>query len=446
MRRAAFAVGLGLALFSARGAQANGRFPASSQIVVSPSDPELLFLRATYGILVSRDGGCNWDFLCEAAVGYAGQEDPFLGLTTSAGLAGTFEGLKVSPDEGCSWAGPAGIPPHAAIDLVVRRDDPHAAVVLTTVLAGQTDAGAPLYTTQLYATSDDGASWSALGAPLDPTVIPETVEVAPSDANRIYVSSIRGVGTGTSAQLFVSADGAATWTEHAIPFDPAQERSPYIGAVDPNDPAVVYVRTKGDTKDRLQVTKDEGSTFTTVYQGGSLLGFALSPDGSKVYLGGPTDGLLLAPASTLAFTQVSPAHVQCLTATGASLYICSDEGTGYVAGRSDDDGATVTPLLHLGTIRGPLACAPGTSAAPCAGDPWDAAVQQLGGSATAGSCGGVLPTFDSGASAGGGSGAGGSSGGCGVVDGASTSAWGLAWLAMGALGIGVLVRRRARRR
>jgi sortilin (neurotensin receptor 3) len=452
MRRAALAAGLCLAgLLSTANAGANGRFPASSQIVVSPTDPQLLFLRATYALLVSHDGGCNWDFLCEPAVGYLGQEDPFLGLTSSAALAAIFEGLKVSPDQGCSWAAASGVPPHDAIDLVVRRDDPHAAVALTTSLSGTTDAGSSLYATQLYATSDDGASWSALGAALDPTVIPETVEVAPGDPSRVYVSSIRGSGASLSAQLFVSTDGAATWTEHALPIDPSSERSPYVAAVDPQNPDLVYLRikgasidTKGDSNDRLVVTKDRGATFTTAYRGGALLGFALSPDGSKVYLGGPTDGLLLAPASTLAFQQVSPAHVQCLTAAAAgALYICSDESTGYIAGRSDDDGATVTPLLHLSTIRGPLACAPGTSAAICSSDPWDAAVQQLGGSAAPGTCAGVSPAFDAGpGGAGGGSTPSGSGGGCDVGE-SRTAAWGLGFLAA-LLGLSMLVTRRRR--
>src|SRR5579859_2266781 len=142
MRHAGLAAGLCLAALVSTGiARANGRFPASSQIVVSPTDPELVVLRATYALLVSHDRGCNWDFLCEGAVGYLGQEDPFLGLTPGAALAATFEGLKVSPDQGCSWGPAPGLPAGDAIDLVVRRDDPHAAVVLTTALSGTADGG-----------------------------------------------------------------------------------------------------------------------------------------------------------------------------------------------------------------------------------------------------------------------------------------------------------------
>src|ERR1700730_7144899 len=56
-------------LLGARTASANGRFPASNQIVFSPSDSNLVVARTTYGILPSHDNGTTWGYLCEEALG-----------------------------------------------------------------------------------------------------------------------------------------------------------------------------------------------------------------------------------------------------------------------------------------------------------------------------------------------------------------------------------------
>jgi hypothetical protein len=82
-----FACALALA-FSAPQAHANGRFPASQQVVFSPSDPNLVVLRTTYGVLISHDQGCNWDWVCETAIlgTNASVEDPFLGVTSSGAI------------------------------------------------------------------------------------------------------------------------------------------------------------------------------------------------------------------------------------------------------------------------------------------------------------------------------------------------------------------------
>ena len=128
---------------------------------------------------------------------------------------------------------------------------------------------------------------------------------------------------------------------------------------------MLYVRLDGNPTDQLVVSKDGGATWTKVFETKTpvlgatspLLGFALSPDGSMVAAGGPVDGLWTAPASTLAFTQVSTMSALCLTWSPAGLYGCADEmADGFTAGISTDQGKTWTPLLHLAGLCGPLAC------------------------------------------------------------------------------------------
>ena len=367
-------------------ARANGRFPAANQLVVGPSDPNLLAVRTTFGLLVSHDKGANFDWICETALGYSGVQDPSVGLTASGALTvGTFGGLLVSPDTGCSWSFAGALTKLPIDDVVVRGDTPSTALALTRKHTGDDDAGAPLYTTQIYATADDGASWAKLGAPLDPIALTYTIEVARSDPQRLYVSGLKGTGTSAQAFLFVSTDTGATWTPRPIPLDAATERAPFIAAVDPAKPDIVYVRTSGPVANRLLVTTNAGQSWDVKYTGGQMLGFALAPDGSKVYLGGPSDGVQVASTADFQFTKKSAVAVQCLTANGGTLYACSnDKNGGFAVGASTDDGATFTPKLHLTTIRGAIVCAsPDASAAECALE-WPTVRDLLNGGSDAG--------------------------------------------------------------
>jgi MYXO-CTERM domain-containing protein len=278
-----------------------------------------------------------------------------------------FEGLTLSVDHGCDWHLSDGVlKGKVIIDTVVRRESPKSALVLSTVYAGENDAGVR-YATQIYATTDNGATWAAYGAPLVEDARVETLEVAASDPHRVYVSGVRGSGPGSVSTLFVSMDDGATWMERPIPTEKNAERAPFLAAVDPMNADRVYVRTESDVGSRLLVSDNAGMSFTNPFKGvGAMLGFALSPDGSKIFLGGPDDGLYTATKADLAFTKRSPIHVQCLATEGKTLFACSDENSGFLVGSSEDDGVTFAPKLHVYGLRGPLACPPATSAAACA--------------------------------------------------------------------------------
>src|SRR2546428_3919761 len=105
LRSLAAGAATALAVLAAQApALANGRYPAAGQIIVDPSDPTSIVVRATYGILTTRDGGQRWSWICEASVGYGGSEDPMMGITKdSSMLARTFEGLSATHDPSCHW-------------------------------------------------------------------------------------------------------------------------------------------------------------------------------------------------------------------------------------------------------------------------------------------------------------------------------------------------------
>src|SRR4051794_18653606 len=81
-------------LCSAASAYANGRYPKADQLVTAPDDGDFLAVRATFGVLVSRDAGKSWDWICERAIGYTGVQDPTLGLLEGGTLlASLSEGI-----------------------------------------------------------------------------------------------------------------------------------------------------------------------------------------------------------------------------------------------------------------------------------------------------------------------------------------------------------------
>lgn len=202
-----------------------------------------------------------------------------------------------------------------------------------------------------------------------------TVDVAPSDPRRLYASGIRPAAR--TAALFVSTDAAQSWTERTAPFDSPSEQGLYIAAVDPSVPERVYLRSSGATSSRLLVTDDAGLSFRELFSGRSLLGFALSPDGSDIYVGGPEDGLWWASRDGRVFEQRSPMPVLCLTSLGNLLYACSNEQLGFALGVSSDGGRHFTPTLHLSDVRGPVACAPESSGGVCTAA-WPTIAERLG--------------------------------------------------------------------
>ncbi len=401
------------AVLSATRAAANGRYPASTQVVFSTdsADPALVVVRTTYGLLVSRDGGATWRWVCEDALGVpsVSVEDPSIALTANdALLVGLFEGLEVSQDAsggaahalGCDFGCVGGpLAGQSIVDLAGVPGSPHTALALSSTYVWDDAGDNATLDTRVWHTPDDGVDWSQVGAAFDPTVSVTTLDVAASDPRRLYLSGTRAFGAGRTASLFVSTDGGGTWTERPLPFDPATEVSVYIGAVDPRDADRVYVRSSGVS--RLFVTSDAGQSFEVpLALTGQMLGFALSADGTEVYAGSIEDGLLVGSAAgvaadvagALAFRKTSSIHVQCLATRGPALWACSDTTSGFSVGVSVDDGATFTPKLRdLGesglsspvacapNAEGPFACGATANASQCTGETYESVCTLLGG-------------------------------------------------------------------
>jgi MYXO-CTERM domain-containing protein len=358
----AFSAGLAAAAPDAR---ANGRFPESNAIFFAPNDPNHVLLRTTFGEIVSHDHGKTWDWVCERSIGLAGVEDPMYAITPDGTQIGsTFQGLAVSHDRACNFKFVGGpLKELVFIDLTSRPSTPGSVIALASSYAGQDDAGAIYFKSTLFETLDEGKTFAPLPATFDPTLLGETVDVTASDPDRIYVSAVRNPGTSAVAVLLTSRDHGKIFEETPIALI-APERAAFIAAVDPMNADRLYVRTSSatDKPSRLLVSDDAGKTFRTIFTGaGALAGFALSDDGTRIFVGGPKDGIHVASTTDYQWTKKSKVEIGCLKLNKDGLWACSTEKSGFVVGLSPDEGATFQTLLHFCEIRGPLACPVGST-------------------------------------------------------------------------------------
>jgi MYXO-CTERM domain-containing protein len=350
-------------LLGASDAWANGAFPNAGQFVVRPLEAQHLAVRTSFGILMSRDGGRSWGLACESGIGYV-DEEPGIAITSNGTLLAAWSaGLgRASLRDGCEWALAPEVPA-PAIDVSVQKNDPTVAVALTR------DRGSG--SAQLWESTNDGASWSALGTALPADFEPTTMDVAPSDAQRIYVA-----GTQGGAQVLARSDNRGEdWDLFEILSD-VPESDPYLAAVDPGMADVVYVRTAGDPG-RLLVSTDGGEGWVTGFSAtGPMRGFALAPDGQAILVGDIL-GVWRAPAATLGFEQRSDIFVQCLAWAEAGVYACSNQYVhGFFLGLSGDEGASFAPILSMHCIT-LLDCAATTTVGALCPDDWPMLSMQL---------------------------------------------------------------------
>lgn len=349
-------------------AQANGRFPESNAYFFSPSDPNTVILRVTFGLLVSKDRGLTWDHICEPAIGLTGSEDPMFSITPKGTWIGsTFSGVALSPDNGCAWSLVKGpIADLVFVDLTNRPATPDKVIAFASSYAGQDPDLNPFYESNLWETADDGQSWTRITpVTLPKELLGETVDVAPSDDQRIYVSMLKNAGQESrQGVLMVSNDHGKTFTSLPVPLED-DEKAPFIAAVHPTNADRIYIRTSNatDRPSRLMVSDDAGKTFRTVFKGnGPLMGIAFNTDHTKIWVGGPLDGLQVASTTDFVFTKKTNISIQCLSFQSDGLWACSNEAGGFVAGVSKDEGSTFEAKLRLCGIRGALECPVGTLA------------------------------------------------------------------------------------
>ncbi len=344
-------------------AEAHGRFPQAGQVVVDPNDEDRIFVRTTYGATLTTDGGATWYWLCPESIGFnSDQEDPpVVILADGTVVAGTFGGLSVSHDFGCDFVREGGdLAGRFFVDVQTTADFEGGVAVSSNGL------GSFAFDVRLWESSDGAASWSGFGTAPPEDFLGLSLGVAGSDPTRLYLTGRDGTAADAlSGVLFRTDDRGESWQRLAVPNatppSPDVQILPYIGAVSADDPDTLFiglVTTEGSnvvTHFELMVSTDGAMSWESVFEADdAVTGFALSPDGATVALGGPKLGLYTAPITTLAFSKVNEVRVGCLSWMPSGLYACADEFVDqYTLGVSRDEGVTFEPLARLGSPCGP---------------------------------------------------------------------------------------------
>jgi hypothetical protein len=232
---------------------------------------------------------------------------------------------------------------------------------------------------RVFRSTNDGQNWSAVGASLPLAFLPLTIDVAPSDSSRIYVSGRLGGASNFASALLRSRDGGATFEQVDIP-ETAEHHLAYIAAVHSSSPDVIYVRVFNPNGTALFETADAGTTFRKVFVGtDQLLGFAVSPDGSTVAFGGPGDGIWTMNTDGSGLARRSNVRPTCLGWSTQGLYACADQrADGFSIGRSRDDGATFESSVRFDDLCADTGCAAASSTAMTCAEDWKVVGPTLG--------------------------------------------------------------------
>lgn len=360
--------------YAPRVALANGRFPTANQLVFDPTRPEHLVLTTTFGLLESWDAAKTFSWTCETALGLSGESDPMLAITANGSkVAATYSGIRLSSD-GCAYQSPPELAGQIVPDLTLDSANP------TRVLAFRTfSLGQGLFDSALVLSEDEGQTWATLQPPLPGELLPLSVDFAPSDPMRIYLSARMNSASEYRSVLLRSLDAGRSFEQLSIP-DTSQQKLAFIAGVDPNDAEHVFVRVDDPLGTVLLASDDAGQSLRELFRGaGRLTGFAIAHDATEVALGGVNDGVWVGPIDGSRFEQKSSTAVSCLRYGPDGLYACADSTQGgALLARSHDDGVTFETLLEFGSLCGTTACPATTEVARTCRAEWESIAPTLG--------------------------------------------------------------------
>jgi len=354
-----------LALAAAAPALAHGTGPEVRSIAVRPGAAQDLFVNGTFGMMVSRDGGASWGWVCQQALGTGGFV-PRGALWTGSGrlLAVTGPSLLVSPDGGCSWERHAELeqPERGALDVALSAAEPETVYVLSADGVRR---------------STDGARAFSRFLGVAPGLSLTSLEVAPAAPAHVYAA---GLAEGAPA-LWRSRDGAQSGELLKPTFGALEGVSDLqLLAVSPADPLLLYARASRGPEELLLRSTDGGQSFRVALSPGELIeGLELSRDGGTLWLGSYAH-LYRSTDAGLTFELLrEPTVNACARHDGSRLLACGSEPDhGWSLGVSTDAGERWTPLFTLAQLQEVASCPASSPTAQVCGPLLPGLVNALG--------------------------------------------------------------------
>ncbi len=356
-------------LASAAQVHANGRPAATSTINFRQGNEQHIAAGMTFGLLVSKDGGTTWRWMCEDAVKYSGMYDPDYAYTsTGALIATTFTGVLINRD-GCSFNDTTfGMKFMSAIALgptghvfagTVHPEDP-----------ATSDPG----DSKIYRSTDDGLTFPVSAMPAAVGLWWSSIEVAPTNANRVYLSGYRLVNGDRLFELYKSNNGGTSYTAiTSAGITTTLNSTIEIVGISKLDQDHVFARVTyqnvNTISDAIFRTIDGGATWTKIREAQDELAFVVRGNGDLV-VGGKNTGAFVSrsPSNGAAWEPLATApHVNCLVENAAGeVWACAQnfgspqvpaDGAGIM---KSTDLVTWTPVLRFQDILGPVDCPVGT--------------------------------------------------------------------------------------
>ncbi len=264
-----------------------------TQIVVSPSDPRVLYLREGPNIFKSVNRGETWTAAPPWAVAASSLTAIAVdSLNSDRVYAGTWgQGVFFSKDSGATWSKPTSALIPADLGTAIGVDPRDSAKLYVGTSTGE-----------VYVSKDKGAKWTwlaNLGTGGAPKSLITALVVDSLDSSIIYASNVEGV--------WKSKDGGASWT--AITSGLSDTRIISL-TLDPKKPTNVFAGT-GDSKPR---NISEGTGLFYSANGGDSWSKAQGlPDA-------PIPAIVISPSET---------NIMYAAAMGVGVYKSVNSGTSW---------------------------------------------------------------------------------------------------------------------
>lgn len=344
-------------------AHANGRAPVTNGVFFKPGDPHTLLVRSTFGLLISHDDGCTFDWICEGNIGYGGSFDPKYAVGADGTIFATsYHGLRVSRDAGCSFTTATPDEWVDALDIGPTGD-----LWIATASTGETN--------DVFHSIDNGMTFQSLNMPTTVGFY-HSIKVAPSNAQRIYLTENETAGT-PAMHLYRSDNAGTMFTPEPLTGVTAGS-SPLalVAAVDPANADIVYmisVAASPPTGDILYRSTDGAATFQPVLTTQNAIRDVVIADAQHVYV---TTTVILANGSEQGGPAFSSTNggatfgplanaplLDCLgKAPDGSLIGCgANWDPDFMAVAKSIDGATWSKVWRFVNMAGPLTCPGGTA-------------------------------------------------------------------------------------
>jgi len=360
-------------------ASANGRPPLTNGVYFRPGDAQSIYVRTTFGLIVSHDDGCTFNWLCEQNIGYGGTFDPRYAIGADGTIfAGTdIAGLRISRDGGCTFtSATADLPmtdPNRVADQWIDALDlgPTNELWLGTANGGQIN--------NIYRSTDNGVTFTTRNL-TSPTIYWKSVRVAPSQPARVYAAGYELTGTVDGdagmhpmAHLYRTDDDGDTWT-HLPLF--GERRDPptmmfgstptvFVMAIDPANPDILLLDSLAAAPpagDRLYRSTDAGHTFREVLKTTDTIREVIYRDSQHVLVATVAGGSFESSDGGDTYTPMAHSpQLACLGQRGNDVFGCGANWVpDYEAVAKTSDMQSWQSVWRFVDLAGPLACPAGT--------------------------------------------------------------------------------------